>query len=111
MYKIFTTEGFLHLTMPEELMGSGPGFDRQEFLASEESGSESGSRRGFQHRHQHHHHHHHHYHRGEDAERFPTAFRDPGQPAEGSHPKVCTETAFLISHCVCVDVCMFPCCL
>lgn len=68
-------------------MGSVSGLDtHSESLAKEGSGTG----RGFRHHHDDDHHsHHRHHHRDEDAERYPTAFRDSGQPVEGSRPKVC----------------------
>lgn len=63
--QVFTTEGFLHLTMPEQLTGS-------EAVSPEPSrGKRGGSGTGS---------------RGSEA--FATAFKDPGQHRVGMPPKV-----------------------
>lgn len=64
--QIFTTEGFLHLTMPENLMGSGG-------ASAEASRGDGGPWKG-----------------ARSAEPFATAFRDPGLAETGEMPlKVC----------------------
>lgn len=87
-------------------MASTSGLDtHSEVSAREREGR--GSRKGF-----------HHHHRDDRAERFPTAFRDPGQPADGSRAKVLSVCLSFISlsrfislSCVCafLSVSVFVC--
>lgn len=94
--QVFTTEGFLHLTMPESLMGSGiatpevsttrGGGDGDGYSSSPGSKrASSRSRRSDRDRDRDRRR------RREDAagEAIPTAFRDPDHPKEGLRPKVC----------------------
>ena len=75
-WQIFTTEGFLHLTIPQSLMASG--------VANPEALSGGGrTAKG---------------HRG--AEHVATAFADPRPPGGGTPPKVWTWWCILL--CVCV---------
>jgi len=89
--QVFTTEGFLHLTMPESLMGSGiatpevsatrgGGGGDGSSSARSKRGSSRSRRSDRDHRR-----------RRDDAaagEAIPTAFRDPDHPNEGLRPKV-----------------------
>ncbi len=112
--QVFTTEGFLHLTMPESLMGSGiatpevstargGGGGDGSFSSPGSKRGSSRSRRGDRERDR--------GRRRQDAaagEVIPTAFRDPDHPNDGLRPKVWVVRVCMSSR-VCVCVCVFAC--